>query len=205
MGDDVLQFHLRHVHQVWRTDNRWSAGMSSVFLSTETVTVGSDVVWCFRLASLQELHSRHKMDLTRVTDELASTKAEHERLETEQPVLAQKFRYYQELRGYVTDLVECLDEKVGSYISFTTGGETQGVWTPGSHILSITSSMMSGFCVWDMRFLGAVLKIPVMWDVMLYHWACSSWSLKVSCCLHLQCAAGQKTAVWPWSWGHCRL
>jgi hypothetical protein len=87
------------------------------------------------------------MDLTRVTDELASTKAEHERLETEQPVLAQKFRYYQELRGYVTDLVECLDEKVGSYISFTTGGETQGVWTPGSHILSITSSMMSGFCV----------------------------------------------------------
>lgn len=54
------------------------------------------------------------MDLTRVTDELASTKAECEHLETEQPVLAQKFRFYQELRGYVTDLVECLDEKVGS-------------------------------------------------------------------------------------------
>lgn len=65
-----------------------------------------------RLASLQELHSRHQMDLARVTDELASTKAERERLETEQPLLAQKFRYYQELRGYVTDLVECLDEKV---------------------------------------------------------------------------------------------
>jgi GC-rich sequence DNA-binding factor len=66
------------------------------------------------------------MDLTRVTDELASTKAECERLETEQPVLAQKFRYYQELRGYVTDLVECLDEKVGSYISFNTGGRLRG-------------------------------------------------------------------------------
>lgn len=74
-----------------------------------------------------------------MTDELASTKAECECLETEQPVLAQKFRFYQELRGYVTDLVECLDEKVGSYISFTTGGETQGAWTPGSHKLSITS------------------------------------------------------------------
>lgn len=74
------------------------------------------------------------MDLARVTDELASTKAEHERLETEQPVLAQKFRYYQELRGYVTDLVECLDEKVGSYISITTGGgDTRGVRTAGSH------------------------------------------------------------------------
>jgi hypothetical protein len=66
------------------------------------------------------------MDLTRVTDELASTKAERERLEMEQPELAQKFRYYQELRGYVTDLVECLDEKVGSYISITTRGAFGG-------------------------------------------------------------------------------
>jgi hypothetical protein len=66
------------------------------------------------------------MNLARVTDEFASTKAENERLETEQPLLAQKFSYYQELRGYVTDLVECLDEKVGSYVSITTGGEHSG-------------------------------------------------------------------------------
>ncbi|XP_069680870.1 PAX3- and PAX7-binding protein 1 [Periplaneta americana] len=65
-----------------------------------------------RLASLREVHARHKTDLNRVTDELASTKAEREHLEMEKPLLAQKFRYYQELRGYVTDLVECLDEKV---------------------------------------------------------------------------------------------
>ncbi|KAJ4452345.1 hypothetical protein ANN_03878 [Periplaneta americana] len=75
-----------------------------------------------RLASLREVHARHKTDLNRVTDELASTKAEREHLEMEKPLLAQKFRYYQELRGYVTDLVECLDEKVGSYISITTRG-----------------------------------------------------------------------------------
>lgn len=61
-----------------------------------------------------------------MADELASTKAERERLEMEQPVLAQKFRYYQELRGYVTDLVECLDEKVGSYITITTRGALGG-------------------------------------------------------------------------------
>lgn len=102
-----------------------------------------------------------------MSDELASTKAEREHLETEQPVLAQKFRFYQELRGYVTDLVECLDEKVGSYISFTTGGETQGVWTPGGHILNITSTVR-------FEVFGAGLKIPVKWDVMLCHWACSS-------------------------------
>lgn len=83
------------------------------------------------------------MDLAHVTDELESTKAEHERLETEQPVLAQKFRYYQELRGYVTDLVECLDEKVGSYISITTGGGTLG----GSARLVATLISQQAFCV----------------------------------------------------------
>lgn len=29
------------------------------------------------------------------------------------PMLARRFKDYQELRGYVSDLVECLDEKVG--------------------------------------------------------------------------------------------
>lgn len=75
-----------------------------------------------------------------MADELASTKAEQERLEKEQPVLAQKFRYYQELRGYVTDLVECLDEKVGSYISITTWGDLGGVWTIDSHTHQLSQS-----------------------------------------------------------------
>lgn len=44
MGDGVLQFHMQLVHLDWRKDSRGSAGMSSVFLSTETVTVGSDDV-----------------------------------------------------------------------------------------------------------------------------------------------------------------
>jgi len=177
MGDDVLQFHTRHVHLDWRKDTRGSTGMSSIFVSTETVTVGSDDVWCFRLQTLQELHSHHKMDLTRVTDELASTKAERERLETEQPVLAQKFRFYQELRGYVTDLVECLDEKVGSYVSFTTGGETQGVWTPGSHKLNITITMRSGFCVWGLRFLeqGWKFQWSGMWCCIIGHVVAEVW------------------------------
>lgn len=34
-------------------------------------------------------------------------------LQQQAPKAAERFRFYQELRGYVTDLVECLDEKVG--------------------------------------------------------------------------------------------
>lgn len=44
MGDDVLQFHMQHVRLDWRKDGRGSTGMSSVFLSTETVTFGCDDV-----------------------------------------------------------------------------------------------------------------------------------------------------------------
>lgn len=45
--------------------------------------------------------------------ELDLLKKEKERLKTEGPTLGERFRFYQDLRGYVTDLVECLDEKVG--------------------------------------------------------------------------------------------
>ena len=63
---------------------------------------------------MQEINRRHQQDAIRIADDLASTRAEQEGLEKEKPALAQKFCFYQELRGYVTDLVECLDEKVGS-------------------------------------------------------------------------------------------
>lgn len=63
---------------------------------------------------LQEVHRRQCLDRDQITDDLISTQSEVQRLETETPKLAERFRFYQELRGYVTDLVECLDEKVGS-------------------------------------------------------------------------------------------
>lgn len=102
----------------------WLIQLPSLQISKygKEIVICSKELWCYRLASLRDLQRRQQTDLTRVADELASTKAEREHLEMEQPVLAQKFRYYQELRGYVTDLVECLDEKVGSYITITTRG-----------------------------------------------------------------------------------
>ncbi|RZC39690.1 PAX3- and PAX7-binding protein 1 [Asbolus verrucosus] len=45
-------------------------------------------------------------DIEQITLEL-------DELKTKAPVAAERFKFYQELRGYVTDLVECLDEKVG--------------------------------------------------------------------------------------------
>ncbi|CAG9768997.1 unnamed protein product [Ceutorhynchus assimilis] len=53
------------------------------------------------LLKLKKLHE----DIEQSTEEL-------EELKIRAPEAATKFRFYQELRGYITDLVECLDEKI---------------------------------------------------------------------------------------------
>lgn len=65
-----------------------------------------------RLTQVKELNSKHLDDIDRITKDLQLIKM-HE-LESEQnaPIAASKYRFYQELRGYVQDLVECLDEKL---------------------------------------------------------------------------------------------
>lgn len=63
--------------------------------------------------SLKEVQRRRLQDKERLEQELQQTMKELDEGEIRMPHYAQRFRYYQELRGYVTDLVECLDEKVG--------------------------------------------------------------------------------------------
>lgn len=73
-------------------------------------------MYIFRLSNLREVHRRHELNYDAVVQELAQNKKELEEGEIRAPEMAQRFRYYQELRGYVTDLVECLNEKVGLQI-----------------------------------------------------------------------------------------
>ena len=61
---------------------------------------------------MREVHRRHEMDADRAVDELMSSQMEIETLERALPDLGERHRFYQDLRGYVTDLVECFDEKV---------------------------------------------------------------------------------------------
>lgn len=68
------------------------------------------------MESLVQVHRRHQQDQIQLRDELDQSLKELDEAEKRAPQLAQRFRYYQELRGYVNDLVECLDEKVGLQI-----------------------------------------------------------------------------------------
>ena len=65
------------------------------------------------MESLKEVHRRHKSNYEELQLELVQTVKELDEGEERAPLLARRFKDYQELRGYVTDLVECLDEKVG--------------------------------------------------------------------------------------------
>lgn len=51
-------------------------------------------------------------DLLRTSTELERTREEIANHEQRAPAAAQRYRFYQELRGYVADLVECMDEKL---------------------------------------------------------------------------------------------
>ena len=66
-----------------------------------------------RLESLKEVNHRHGADLDRAHDDMILSKTEIDKFEGCLPEMADSHRYYQDLRGYVTDLVECFDEKVG--------------------------------------------------------------------------------------------
>ena len=65
-----------------------------------------------RLVEMEEVSRRHGLDADRAVDELVESECEIERLEGAIPGLAAKHRFYQQLRGYVTDYVDCFDEKV---------------------------------------------------------------------------------------------
>ncbi|KAL3281217.1 hypothetical protein HHI36_004431 [Cryptolaemus montrouzieri] len=60
---------------------------------------------------------KHAEQLEKVQQDIIDMSEELEALRVKAPEAADRFRFYQELRGYITDLVECLDEKVGTIMT----------------------------------------------------------------------------------------
>ncbi|EEB13700.1 predicted protein [Pediculus humanus corporis] len=83
-----------------------------------------------RLNTLKDIHTRHLQDKERAEADLKDCIKEASQLESEAPGLAEKFRFYQEMRGYVTDLVECLDEKMPGLLKLEE--KANDLWTERS-------------------------------------------------------------------------
>ena len=65
-----------------------------------------------RLEDMKEVHRRHEMDADRAVDDMVESQAKIDQMSHEIPELSKKYKFYQELRGYMTDLTECYDEKM---------------------------------------------------------------------------------------------
>lgn len=73
----------------------------------------------YRLSELKEKRNPDQKYLEDMIDEIPEIKNRIEILKKNVPELDECFQFYQDLRGYVNDLVECLDEKVGVFSSFS--------------------------------------------------------------------------------------
>ncbi|XP_055387632.1 PAX3- and PAX7-binding protein 1 isoform X2 [Condylostylus longicornis] len=69
---------------------------------------------CFknRLKEIKELHIKHNGEVDQIVLHLREAKIEAIDYAQKAPTSAAKYRFYQELRCYVSDLIECLDEKL---------------------------------------------------------------------------------------------
>lgn len=68
--------------------------------------------FCFRVNGLESVHRSHQREQEVLRDRLTSSASNIERLEGAVTGLAARYRFFQEMRGYVQDLVDCLTEKV---------------------------------------------------------------------------------------------
>lgn len=65
-----------------------------------------------RLNQVKELNESHISQIQKITNDMNAITLEELECEQNAPIVAAKFRFYQELKGYVLDLIECFDEKV---------------------------------------------------------------------------------------------
>jgi len=65
-----------------------------------------------RLGDMKEVHRRHEMDADRAVDDIVDSQTKIDQMSHNIPALSRKYKFYQELRGYMTDLTDCYDEKM---------------------------------------------------------------------------------------------
>lgn len=65
-----------------------------------------------RLKQVKELNDTHLSQIQKITNDMNVLALEELECEQNAPIVASKYRFYQELKSYVLDLIECYDEKV---------------------------------------------------------------------------------------------
>lgn len=69
-----------------------------------------------RLNTVREMLALHRRQKTQALTDLEVSAEASAQLREEQPQLETNFRFFQEMRSYAADLIECLDAKVGGHL-----------------------------------------------------------------------------------------
>ena len=68
-----------------------------------------------RLDSIQQVHRSHVLEIEKHRSDVSDYKKSITSLETKSADVSDRFQFYQEMSGYVQDLIDCLNEKVGVF------------------------------------------------------------------------------------------
>lgn len=69
-----------------------------------------------RLKQVKDMNNTHLNQIQKITNDMNVISLEELECEQNAPIVASKFRFYQELKGYILDLIECYDEKLPKII-----------------------------------------------------------------------------------------
>ena len=82
-----------------------------------------------RLVSIQEVNRGHRMEMDKFLSHRQTAEDSIEELEKQGIDVEKRFEFFQEMRGYVRDLLECLNEKVGDTSTYAKVGEMTTIKT----------------------------------------------------------------------------
>jgi len=69
---------------------------------------------------MDEVYRGHKQEVDKLEHDIEDSQMAIVNCEASASRLEERFKFFQEMRGYVRDLVECLNEKVSTYIHVAT-------------------------------------------------------------------------------------
>ncbi len=127
------------------------------------------------MASVHRVHCHERDDIASRLDLCNSDISDKD---GSKETLEERYKFFQEMRGYVRDLVDCLSEKVGSHLHFDVGYLCLGPLVSRGHVFTV-------------RSFGAGARI------LYYDFACSS-ALYFNIIADVENEGGQNFFSCPW-------
>lgn len=66
----------------------------------------------FSISNLNDVHDNHMNEKRLIYETLEISRSSLEALSKSKPIIDEEFKFYQEIKSFTTDIIDCLNEKV---------------------------------------------------------------------------------------------